>query len=182
MSEERKALIPDYVSNMVETESTDLARDNMDIFIQQMLEAAPGLFQQALDIAKQSAEFRADVFTKLSREIHDATKANDAMGQKVIDDAYQNNELTRKIIVTMLADGQISPEELEFLFRDLRFYHNEMKEMKRETQAERERMLKQEKEAAEMAAEQNGIGGYMAGAIATFLAGLSVGWYLWRRK
>lgn len=180
MANKRKPLVPDYVTDMVATGSTELARKNMDVFVQQMLEATPALYHKALDIAKQDADFRADVFTKLSREIHEAMKANNAMSQKVVDDAYANNELTRKYIEKLLEDGQISPAEFEFLFADLRYYHNEMKVTRRETQEERERMLREEKEAAVIAAEKSGIGigGYIAsgiGLIGSFIAGYLIG-------
>lgn len=150
-----KPMVPDYVSDLVKTGSTDLARNHMDIFAHQLLEAAPELFQQALDIAKQDAAFRADVFTKLSREVHDAIKANDAMSQKVLDDASANNELIWKMIGRFLEDGQISSAEFELLVADLRYYHNDMKETRRMAQAEREKMLRAEKEAAELAAKKN---------------------------
>lgn len=182
MSGERKPLVPDYVTTTVKAGSTALARENMDVFVMQMLEATPALFHQALDIAKQDADFRADVFTKLSKEVHEAMKANDTMSQKVVDDAYANNELTRKIIDKLLEDGQISPVEFEFLFTDLRYYHNEMKETRREAQAERERMLRQEKEAAEVAAKNSGIGGYIAGGIGAVIAAFFGGYYLGKRK
>ena len=174
MSENRspKPMVPDYVSDMVNSGSTASAREHTDVFIQQLIEAAPELFQQAIDVAKQDAKLRADVFTKISREVHDASKANDEQSQKVIDDASANNELIRRVIGKILEDGEISPAEFEYLFTDLRYFHNEIKETQREAQAARERMLLVEKEAAERAAKKSGYGGLVAGAIGGFIAGL----------
>lgn len=174
-------MVPDYVTDMVKTGSTALAKENPDAFIAQMLEASLPLFQQALDIAKNEAAFRKEAFTILSKRYQEATKANDVMSQKVVDDAYANNALIRQAIEKLLEDGQISSSEFEFLFKDLRYYHNEMKETRRETQAERERMLREEKEAAEAAAKSNGIFGWIAGGIGALL-GLAGGYYLGKRK
>ena len=183
-SKKTKKTEMDCVSEIINTGSTALARENPDIFIEQMLDTSFSVFEKVLDIVKNEADFRREAYTRLSKHYQDALKANDSMSQKVIDDAYETNALIRKTIEKILDDDQISPSEFEFLFRDLRFYHDEMREVRDNTQIERERMLQEEREASEEASKNNDTMGWVKG-IGLGLGVLTAffgGYYIGRRK
>ena len=157
-------LVPDIVSEVAKTKSVELAKQYPDVFTQQLLDSPWGLAREALSVVKEDAQFRADVFTKLAKARQDTIKNLGTMGQKEIDDAYETNQLIRKIIDKFLEDGEISPAELEFLFMDLKFYHGQMRDARREVQASYERSMDEGQEDVEIAAKNSGIGNFVAGA------------------
>ena len=164
---------PDYVSDIVETGYADIAVGNIDEFTRQMMETGLDVFFKALDYASENQRIREEAFLKLSKDIHQAAAANDALSQKTIDNAAANSEMIRQIIQKkMIEDGELSPEEFKLLFMELRFYHDDMKETRRQAQAEREYMLQMEQMEADKASDKSGLFALIGG----FLGGGLLGW------
>ena len=157
-----KPLEPDYVSDMINTGSTKLAKENADVFTGQLLGASFQTFQKALEVLKQDAEFRATVFDKLFNEYREAYIVSAAMSNRVMDDAAANTDLVRRLIEKIVSDGQVQPGELDFLFGCLKYWHDRMEQTQREDQAAQERMLAQERQATEVAAESSGLTDFLA--------------------
>lgn len=157
-----KPLEPDYVADMINTGSTKLAKENADVFTRQLLGASFQVFQKALEVLKQDAEFRATVFDKLFNEYREAYIVSSAMSNRVLDDAAANADLVRGAIEKIVSDGQVQPGELGFLFECLKYWHDRMEQTQHEDQAARERMLAEERQAAQVAAESSGLTEFLA--------------------
>lgn len=164
---------PDYITDIIDTGSAEIAVGDIDEFTRQMMETGLTTFFKALDYASQNQKIREEAFTKLSRDVHQSVVSNDALTQTTIDNAAANSEMIRQIIQKkMIEDGTLSPEEFKLLYLELRHYHDEMKETRREAQEEREWMLRLEQEEAEKTRDNSGIFEVIGG----FLGGLLLGW------
>ncbi len=167
------SLKPDYITTMIKTGSSDIATGDADGFYIQMMNAAPQLFDKALDIASQNEKLRADVFAKLSKDVHQSLAAQGSSEKISVDNAAANSETIRQFIQQkMVEDGSISEEEFRVVLRELRYYQDTIVKTNIEGQAARERMLSLEHTAADAAAH----GSTIYKDIAILLGGALLGW------
>lgn len=130
------------IGSVLSKETSGFSDNDIAVLAGAFLKAAPEILKKAMAIIHEDIKLQAEIARYLHESAVKTIDSNDDLTRRVLENGSANSEVIREL----LKKPDLSAEQMELCFSELRFYAQEMNEAKTETQRLNESILHNEQE------------------------------------
>lgn len=158
---------------LLSQKTSDFDSQNIEHLVAALITITPEAFKTAMDIIREDSLLQAKIADYMHKTALKTINSNDEMTNKVLDNGSANSAIIREI----MKRPDLTFDQIEMCFAELRFYAQEMSEAQSKSQIVNERVFQQEqdnlKEISKDSAGKRsiatnfivGLGGFALGAV-----------------